>query len=386
MEKKPKIAMILPDRIEHPVGGMGVQARYLIKHLGKDFDFTVHGFPDDTALPYYYGVSNPIPKIQHGSLNTLTCQAAYLASIVALPEKPDLIHVTDYTEYIAGYYAAQALGVPLVASMQLSAHLMNESGIWNSHEPTRPDGAAIENSFREMELLGLRAANRIIHVSSVYKKVFERIPGLDAKSAYIPNGVDLEEWDDFEKISLPGKARLKVVYLGRFAPQKNILALLGARMPEDIDMIYAGSRESGPKEIFAEIMRQAGSYPNVHYFGEVSGRLKVNLLRSADAVIIPSAHECHPIVMHEALASGNVVLSSGAGDMREVLPGDVAINCGISAESVARALEALARMPEEEIARRKSRGLEIVKNYTWAEAARKTAQVYREALSWKNRP
>ncbi len=384
MNQKPRIAMILPDRIEHPVGGMGVQAKYLIKHLQKDFDFTVHGFPDETSLPYYHQVFNPLPKIGHGGVAALTCQASYLASILKLKEKPDLIHVTDYTEFLGGFYAARILGVPLVVSMQLSAHLMNEAGIFQSHNPQSPDGLAIENAFREMELFGLTEADHIIHVSNLYKKIFSAIPGLDEKSTHIPNGVDLQEWrtdtEKFQKITLPGSNKLKVVYLGRFAQQKNILALLTAQIPRDIDLIYVGAKESGPTEIFNEIIRKTQTERNIFYLGPVYDQEKVNLLHAADAVIIPSAHECHPIIMHEALASESVVLSSGAGDMSEILPSHIAINCGVAPDSITQALEILARMSDKEIAERKKLGLQIVQNYTWASAAEKTKKVYQKVL------
>lgn len=375
--------MILPDRIEHPAGGMGVQAKYLIQHLEQDFELSVHGFPDNTALPYYHGVPNLLSKIRHGGLNTLTCQAAYLASVMEDAERgfrPDLIHVADYTEYLAGIYAARIFKVPLVVSMQLSAHLMHEMNLWSAREPRSPDGIAIENSMKEMELLGLREAAQIIHVSSEYKKIFSTLPGLDQKSTYIPNGVELKEFDTFKKISLPGKNRLKVVFLGRFALQKNIGALIQAKIPAGIDLIFAGERESGPHEIFAAIIRKSQSEPNVHYFGPAYGQEKVNLLRSADAVIIPSLHECHPLVMHEAMAGGNIVLHSGAGDMKNILTPDFTINSGTTPESISRAFEIFAAMSEEEIVKRKAHGMEIVKEYSWAKAAEKTKEVFLSAL------
>jgi glycosyltransferase involved in cell wall biosynthesis len=377
-KKKPHIAMILPDRIDHPVGGMGVQAKYLINHLKNDFNFSVHGFPDDTKNPDYYGVYNPLPRIQHGGLNTLTGQVAYLASIFSLVEKgqkPDLIHVMDYTEYLAGIYASRVLNIPMVVSMQLSAHLMHRANLFSAREPRSPDGVAIENSMREVELAGLREAKHIIHVSNVYKKIFSEIQGLDEKSTYIPNGVDLQEFENPKKIILPGNGRLKMVFLGRFAPQKNVLALLQAYIPPEIDLIFVGEK-SGDQQLFDLLARKIQNEKNIHYVGPAYGEEKIKILNSADAVIIPSLHECHPIVMHEALAARCIVLHSGAGDMLEILNDSFAINCGITSRTITDAVKIFASMSQEEILLRQKRGFDVVSNYTWKNAADKTAEIY----------
>jgi glycosyltransferase involved in cell wall biosynthesis len=387
MKKKPHIAMILPDRIEHPVGGLGVQAKYLIKHLEHDFEFSVHGFPDETSLAYYHGVPNLLPKIQHGGLNTLICQVSYLASIMSMVEsgiRPDIIHVADYTEYLAGIYASRILKVPLVVSMQLSTHLMNQVDLWNARVPNSPDGMAIENSMKEMEILGLKEAYHIIHVSNVYKKIFSEIHELDKKSTYIPNGVELEEFNihrnGFKKVTLPGTGRLKIIFIGRFAPQKNIGALLQASIPKDIDLIFVGEKDSGPQEIFSALIKKCQQEDNLHYYGPAYGQEKINILMSADAVIIPSKHECHPIVMHEAMASGCVVIHSGAGDMKEILTDDFTLNCGTTADTITETLDRFLNLDQNEIERRKKVGLEVVKEYTWDIAGQKTKEVYLQTL------
>ncbi len=384
MEKrKPHIAMILPDRIDHVVGGMGVQAKYLIEHLKNDFEFSVHEYPDNTTIPYHRGVENPLPKIQHGGLNTLTGQIAYFASIMKMVEagkKPDLIHVLDYTEFLAGVYAKDVLKIPLVVSMQLSSFLMHEAGLFAAREPHSPDGIAIENSMKEMELKGLHAADHIIHVSSVYKQFFSQIPDLDQKSTYIPNGVDLKAWNTFTHAPLPGNGRLKVLYLGRFASQKNIEALITAKIPPSIDLIFAGSPDSGPKNIFDAIIEKTKREKNVHFIGPIYDQQKINVLRSVDALIIPSKHECHPLVMHEALAGGAILISSGVGDLGTVVPKDIQIDCGITPQSISLAFEYFAHINNEEILRRKQAALEIVKNYDWSRAAEATKQVYLSLL------
>jgi glycosyltransferase involved in cell wall biosynthesis len=381
MKRKPHIALILPDRIEHPVGGMGVQAKYIIKHLEKDFTFSVHGFPDDTSLSYYHNVFNPLPIIQHGGLNTLNGQVAYFASIMDMVEdkgensRPDIIHALDYTVYLAGVYASKVLKVPLVISMQLSAHLMYKANLFFAREPNSPDGIAIENSMKEMELVGFQEAKSIIHVSKHYMDYFAPL-GLQNKSVVIPNGIDIKEWGTFTKRELPGNGRIKLVYIGRIAQMKGVNALCQSRIPAEIDLIFIGKDEGGDKAIFDAVMEKVKNAPNVHYLGPLFGQDKIDALRSADAVIMPSLHEPFGIVALEALASESILLASFVDGMRDFLTEDVAINCGTDAQSIENALARLLVMSQEEKIQRKSKGLKVAEDYSWEKSAEKTKDLY----------
>lgn len=380
MIKKPRIAFIVPDKIAEPVGGMGVQAKYLIKHLEKDFDFDVYAFPEENSLENYHSVFNPLPRIQHHGVRTLTSGIAYLAEIIQ-QQKPDLIHVADYTLYLPAVMASRALKIPLVASVQLSAHLMEQEGMTFSIQKDSIDGQAIQNAMKEIELLGLFEARKIIHVAQTYKDAFkEGIPELDIKAIYIPNGIELSEWKNSNKIKLPGSQDIKLVYLGRFSDQKNIQSLVKARVPENVDLIFVGDPTTGHKEYYEEILKRSTEEENIHYFGPAYDQKKIDVLCAADAIIIPSVHECHPIIMHEALASKSVVLSSFVNDMAVVLDENFALNCGTTSESIERSLEKLSKMNPKEIQERQEKGLEVVQDYTWKKAAQKTKKVYENVL------
>lgn len=380
---KPRIAFILPDRIKEPIGGMGVNAKYLIKHLEKDFDFDVYAFPEENNIEYYHSCPNPLPRIIHHGLSTIAGQFTYMTELMK-NKKPDIIHVADYTLYLTAVMSARALNVPLVVSVQLSAHLMEKFGMTFAININSPDGKAIHNTMKEIELLGLHEAKKIIHVSNVYKKAFSEIKEFDEKSIYIPNGVDLEEYSkdikEYKKVNLPGENKIKVIFIGRFAKQKNVEALMNIKVPENIDLIFIGKEEVG-NPLFEKIIKRTKDENNLHYLGPSYDSEKINLLHSADAVLIPSIHECHPIVMHEAMASGCIPIHSGAGDMIEILTDDFAINCGFTSESISNALLKLSKMNEVEIEEKKNKALETVKNYTWEKSAKQYQKIYNELLN-----
>jgi hypothetical protein len=61
----------------------------------------------------------------------------------------------------------------------------------------------------------------------------------------------LEVWfKNFKKVQLPGKQSLKLVYLGRFSMQKNILSLLKAHIPQNMDLIFVGEKDTADPYIF----------------------------------------------------------------------------------------------------------------------------------------
>jgi glycosyltransferase involved in cell wall biosynthesis len=381
--KKPRIAFIVPDQIQNPVGGMGVQAKYIIQHLESDFDFDIYAFPEHNNISNYHSCFNPLPKIMHPGLSTIAGQITYMTELFK-NKKPDIIHVADYTLYLAGVMASRALSVPLIVSVQLSAHLMEQAGMSFAIDPKSIDGQAIQNTIRQIELLGLHEAQKIIHVSNMYKSIFAKeIPELDLKSVYIPNGIDLEDYSHtnpyYKKVPLPGNQKRKVIYIGRFSPQKNTEILSSVQIPENIDLIYIGKKEES-NPLFQKVITSCRQYSNIHYYGPAYDFEKINLLHAADAVMIPSVHECHPIVMHEALAAGCVVIHSGAGDMSEVLQDDFAIDCGITHDSIQSALQNFATMSDDELLQRKNKSLEVVQNYTWTKAAKQTKDVYHSVL------
>ncbi len=375
---KPKIALVLPDKIETPTGGLGVHAQALYKHLKDEFDFSVHGFPEENSISNYYGITTPYQSIGHPGVQTLISQHAYTESIVAA--KPDLIHVTDYTLIQGALVASKILNVPLIITYQLSSFLLRDLGIVHGFNINTPDGLAIQNAFHTIEIKGLQDAAHIIHVAHSYKEFYKQIGDYDEKSIYIPNGIETEEWKTKQKIQLPGTRSKKVIFLGRFVAQKNIIELIHANIPQNIDLILYGLTEGAEPELIEYINELARTKEGFHVEKPVYGQDKINTLYSADAVILPSVHECHPIIMHEALVSESIFIGSNVGDIPHVIPESIRIPTGLSRNDITNALYVFDSMSQTEINTRTNAGLELVKDYTWQNTATKVAAVYRKFL------
>ena len=75
---KSKILSIIPDSINNPTGGLGVQFKNLYDILSKKFDFYISSFPDKPLLKNQIEVVSPVSNIKHGTLQTLLGHSVYL--------------------------------------------------------------------------------------------------------------------------------------------------------------------------------------------------------------------------------------------------------------------------------------------------------------------
>lgn len=370
-----RVLVLMPDNLSKPTGGLGVQLNHIIKHSdGIEWDIVAQ--PDENPRENYTQVLNPLTNIQHASLITAVCQTTYFAESIKRP-KPDIVHAYDWSTFFGGYYAAKHFNVPLVVTMQLSINLLNQAGITYTNDINSPDGYWINQVHCEMEKFGLFNADKIIHVSNGYAK---RFIGVEQKSCVIHNGIDLKDWENFNIKKLPGKGKIKLVYIGRMASMKNVQAVTKTKVPKNIDLIFVGNDRGGERNVFDAMMEFVNNNQNVHYYGESFGQDKIDLLNNADAMIVPSIHEPFGIVGLEGLASKSIVLSSRVDGLGDFLNEQNSIFCGISPETIEESYKKLSSMSDKQKNKMINNGLKTLKDYSWKSAADKTKKVYQEAL------
>lgn|GEM_PF-4084206 len=115
------------------------------------------------------------------------------------------------------------------------------------------------------------------------------------------------------------------LYLATFYPPKGPVGALNAARLAGVRLVMAGPTAPG-------ITPPTGA----EYIGPVAGRDKFDLLRSAKALIFPSAIECSPVTVLEALSVGTpVICSSYGGASANMQHGTTGYACRDTLECVA---------------------------------------------------
>lgn len=132
-----------------------------------------------------------------------------------------------------------------------------------------------------------------------------------------PNGVDLSGFAP----NLPDPHQpVRLIFAGRFNPQKNLLFLIGvleklADLEWRLDMLGDGPL----REKLVEKVRQAGLHPRVHFHGWVKPEAVKEIMSQGDVLLLPSRSEGLPVAGVQALGAGLAIMGSRIGGLRDLV-------------------------------------------------------------------
>jgi glycosyltransferase involved in cell wall biosynthesis len=216
----------------------------------------------------------------------------------------------------------------------------------------------------------------IFHVASP-KEAEDVVTALgNVPVAIVPNGVDA-----------PGSVErrhrgetLRLLYLGRLHPLKNIESLLEACVGLGLRwrLTIAGSGKSSYEKDLRRRVADLGLGDNVTFCGLVRGAQKAALFQNHDILVQPSLSENFGLVVAEALAHALPVICSKEapwGDIRE-------IGCGVWIPPTAPEIKsAILHMNTQDLTGMGMRGRGWVESaFSWKKATEQMIDVYESLL------
>lgn len=166
------------------------------------------------------------------------------------------------------------------------------------------------------------------NAAPVVDLIHDRLGISKARIRYIPNGIDLVEWD--KELALSSGLELdpsefNIALIGRYSPQKNHSLLLRAlsRIESALTANWrvwffgsSGADQSCRSEIEEEAQR-LGLSPMIRF---MDPRKYVGaIMKEMEVIVLPSTHEGFPNVALEALASSVPVVATSVGDIENLV-------------------------------------------------------------------
>jgi len=226
-------------------------------------------------------------------------------------------------------------------------------------------------------------SNAVIAVSqSVKHELVSRYDIDPNKVRVIHNGVNVHDCQ-------PSQDRQNIfLYIGRQTAHKGLPYLLQAfaqfaRSHGKYELVIVGERlEGGIDPSLIHLSKELGIYERVKFTGRLPERRTIEILGRVKCLVLPSLAEAFGMTVLEAMASETPVIATHVGGIPEVVRNgrNGLLVPPADADSLSEAME---RIASDSRLRRKlaEAGRRSCKRFTWDEMAKRTVEVYGEALS-----
>lgn len=395
-------------------GGQGIYMRYLSKALcdiGHEVDI-VSGPPypvvDDgvglirlPSLDLYSMTSMQRMFIKPSKLNTWPNFAEWALAMTGYFSEPltfgmrafkyltggqaktyDVIHDNQTLAY--GIVDIMNFGFPVVETIHHPVTIDRDLAIQSAKSLKDKLGYRRWFSFTGMQIKVAKQIEHIITVSEMAKhhitEVFE-VPTSRLKVIY--NGIDTKIFSPDENVRREDNIILMV--MSRDTIVKGLRFLLEAlselRKQYDLRLVVVG--QTMGDGVTEKLMDRLGIMESVTFLSQIDTNELIRLYRTATLVAVPSTYEGFGLPAAEAMSCGAPVVSTTAGALPEIVG-----NAGILVppadskalvNAIAGLIENPRRLCELSILGRKR----ILEQFSWKDAARKTADVYSEAIDSK---
>jgi len=294
-----------------------------------------------------------------------------LSLLLSYVRKADVVHLTAVYSFttLPTLLACRVLNKPLIWSPR--GALMNWTG----------SRRRLFKYFWNVVCRLILPNRTVLHATSKEEARAFLDPFPKCRSVTVPNGVELPS-----RVRLARPAGLhRLLYIGRLHEKKGVeelidaIATLELREKYDCVLTIAGSGDPVYEKYLKSMVESRKLSKRIRFVGFVTGNRKEDLLRWADAVIVPSHTENFGIVIAESLARGIPVIASRGTPWA----GLETHRCGLwvenDAASLANAIATMARKPLQKMGQRGRKWMQ--RNYSWEDVAEQIVKTYSNLLA-----
>lgn len=371
------------------LGGLGTHVTELTKALSEieNINITVCAWKYPTAADTKLSRPNKVSYMlaEHifdyspinGAHEILLSNFGVISKVLSENKKFDIIHAHDFVSGYAGLTLKQILKIPFVVTLH-DTILGRTKSLGNQLTP-------FNELFSNTQIGLVNNSNLTICVSSSLKDEIKSLYKVEHNNIkVVHNGITPL---DIKKENYYLNKQIKILFLGRFAPEKGIVDL--------IDAVYQLRNEG--IDILLNLVGRINNYAHelgkkidtlnlndcILFKGFLSGTELTNEIINSDLCVIPSWYEPFGIVAIEACSLGLPVIATDVGGLGETIKNEVT---GIKIpskhpESIIKACKRLIQDDNLRIKLGTSARKYVNKNYTWNHIAKKTLVLYEKLLN-----
>lgn len=281
--------------------------------------------------------------------------------------------------------------------------LKNIPFVFTAHDLITSQNGTIKYIKKIYDIIGrftLKSASALVALTPTNKMQYENIFPKNSNIKIIPNGVDIEKFENLKSKELVKCSNKTVLFVGRLVKYKGAQYIIeaipdiigaipdiidkGYHVDNDIKFIFVGE-DQGYKQNLIKLAKDLGVYDRCIFTGIVDERELLGYYSIADIFVLPSIGEGFGLVALEAMSSGIPTILANEGGLKYVLseiggyPIDMTKNIsGQIANHIKKIL--LDRDINEEIMKQR----EILKkNYTWEGIVKGLEDLYVDIINEK---
>jgi glycosyltransferase involved in cell wall biosynthesis len=216
-----------------------------------------------------------------------------------------------------------------------------------------------------------------IHATCTEEMKHLRNLGIKSPIAVIPNPIDITDIEN----PVMSKTKLRIGYLGRIHPRKNIERLIYAwsQLQNEVnegELIIIGDGDKRYLDFLKQESKQL-QVNNVVFTGFLSGNEKDKVLASLSFLVVPSDFENFGNIVTEALVKGIPVIASKGTPWQELNTNRCGWWIDNNVDTIVNTLKEAITLSKEEYLQMGIRGRELIKsNYSIEVIAQKMMQLY----------